>query len=132
MTFGQDAAPQTANDWLRANVRELMDLRRWTQMELAKRLGVSQPWLSKRLTGTTPFQIEDIDAIGAVFGLSPQELLCAGFGKWDRRDGEERRAGHERRRRPHAPFHQTGIPLKYRDGKEVGCDSFSQAVCSAY
>jgi transcriptional regulator with XRE-family HTH domain len=100
MTFGQDPTPQTANEWVRANVRELMDLRRWTQVQLAERLKVSQPWLSKRLTGTTPFQIEDLDMFAAAFGLSPQELLCAGFGKWDRRNIDERRTGRDRRRQP--------------------------------
>lgn len=97
MTFGQDASPRTANEWVRANVKELMELRRWTQSDLAERLSVSQPWLSKRLTGTTPFQIEDLDAIAHVFGLSPSELLCAGHGQWDRRAGEDRRRGEDRR-----------------------------------
>lgn len=88
-----------ANDQLRANVRELLDLRRWTQTELADRLGQSQPWLSKRLTGTTPFQIEDVDAIAAAFDLSPSDLLCVGFGQWDRRSMPDRRSGLERRYR---------------------------------
>ena len=70
MTFG--TTPQTANEWLRANVQELMDLRRWNQSELAARLHVSQPWLSKRLRGRTPFHMRDLDAIAHVFGLSPQ------------------------------------------------------------
>jgi len=98
MRLEDDRRPLTANDQIRANVRELMDLRRWTQADLAERLGRSQPWLSKRLTGTTPFQIEDLDTFSAAFGLKPAELLCMGFGKWDRRQTPERRAGDERRR----------------------------------
>ena len=113
MTYGHDASPQTANEWLRANVRELMDLRKWTQQELAERLGVSQPWLSKRLTGRTPFHMRDLDAIAHVFGLSPHELLCAGYGQWDRRHGSDRRSGDERRR--HKPEPQ---PIRRpRDGE---------------
>lgn len=116
MTFGQDPAPQTANEWVRANVRELMAVRRWTQSDLAERLGVSQPWLSKRLTGTTPFQIEDLDALAQVFGLSPHTLLYSGFGKWDRRSGDERRTGEDRRHpqreigHPTDPFFQRDSP----------------------
>jgi transcriptional regulator with XRE-family HTH domain len=125
MTFGQDpTTPRTANDWLRVNVQELMKVRRWTQAQLADRLGVSQPWLSKRLTGTTPFQIEDLDSISALFGLTPQELLCAGYGKWDRRSGRERRSGFDRRgkarstpaEQPSPPFRRREHPHKDSDG----------------
>jgi transcriptional regulator with XRE-family HTH domain len=86
-----------ANNQVRANVEALMEQYRWTQAELADRLGQSQPWLSKRLTGKTPFQIEDLDAIGDVFGLSPAQLLQPGHGKLDRRLGSERRTHAERR-----------------------------------
>lgn len=88
----------TANDQIRQNLRELMDWRQMTQADLAEALGVSQPWVSKRLSGITPFQIEDLDAIGKVFGLTPAELLQPGYGQWDRRLGSERRSGAERRR----------------------------------
>ena len=94
----------SANDQLRVNLRALMRWRKMTQAELADQLGVSQPWVSKRMSGVTPFQIEDLDAIGAVFGLSPMELLQPGTGAWDRRHGTERRIGLERRRnRPIIP-----------------------------
>jgi transcriptional regulator with XRE-family HTH domain len=92
-----------ANRQVRANVEALMEAYRWTQAELAERLGESQPWLSKRLTGKTPFQIEDLDALGAVFGLSPAQLLQPGHGKLDRRTGGQRRVGVERRQ-PGARF----------------------------
>ena len=99
MTFGQEPPPHTANEWVRANVREAMELRRWSQSELAARLDRSQPWLSKRLTGITEFQLSDLDAIAAVFGLSPSELLQPGYGKWDRRVGERRQRQDRRRTR---------------------------------
>ena len=119
MTFGQDPpAPRTANDWVRANVMEAMNARKWTQAELADRLGRSQPWLSKRLTGTTPFKIEDLDTIAAVFELSPAELLGHGYGKWDRRSGRERRSGFDRRGavRPRSPFLQRERPREDDEG----------------
>lgn len=100
MTLGDESAPpRTANEQIRENVRALMDLRRWKQADLAERLGRSQPWLSKRLTGKTPFHMSDLDALSAVFSLSQAEVLQPGFGKWDRRSGEDRRRVPERRRR---------------------------------
>ena len=70
---------------------------RMTQAELAECLGKSQPWLSKRLTGVTPFHMDDLDGIGRVFGLSPAQLLQQGYGVFDRRRGTERRSGSDRR-----------------------------------
>lgn len=124
MTFGQDATPRTANEWARANVKELMEVRRMTQAQLAERLGVSQPWLSKRITGTTEFQLGDLDAIGAVFGLSPADLLCAGYGKWDRRSGRERRERAERRQGRAVPFPRREHPTRnHAEGNGVAADS---------
>ncbi len=114
MTLGDGGppTPKTANEWVQTNVREAMDARGWTQSELAERLGQSQPWLSKRLTGHTPFQIEDLDALARVFGLSPTEWLCAGYGKWDRRRIIDRRGGADRRRRvaDRSPFMHREYP----------------------
>ena len=99
--FASEGFPgvQSTNDLLRANVRELLDMRRMTQADLAKQLNVSQPWVSKRLSGTTPFQIGDIDAVADSFGLSPAQLLCVGHGTQDRRKAQhDRRCGEDRRR----------------------------------
>lgn len=92
-----DSPTLDANDQVRVNVECLMEMRDWTQVELADRLQRSQPWLSKRLTGATPFQIEDLDLFADVFGLSPAQLLQSGYGKLDRRSGHDRRCGAERR-----------------------------------
>lgn len=88
----------TANDRLRQNLRELMEWRRLTQAELAEALGVSQPWVSKRLSGVTPFQIEDLDRLARLFDLTVAQLLQDGYGQWERRSGEDRRVSLERRR----------------------------------
>lgn len=93
-----------AEHQLRLNLLELMEFRKMTQADLAQRLGQTQPWLSKRLSGKawteggSRFQLEDLDALSDVFGLSPSELLQPGHGKWDRRRAGERRIGTERRR----------------------------------
>jgi transcriptional regulator with XRE-family HTH domain len=62
-------------------------------MDLAKKLGKSQAWVSRRLRGGDvdggTFQIEDLEPIAYVFGLSPVQLLSG--------EGLERRRGEERR-----------------------------------
>ena len=105
--------PLTANERIIQTVKSLMDWRRMTQADLAALLDRSQPWLSKRLTGTTPFQIEDLDALGGVFGLSPAELLQAGHGNLDRRTGDDRRSGADRRHARPLP-HTATIPQRRR------------------
>lgn len=94
----------TAEAQLRLNLIELMDFRRMTQAQLAERLGKSQSWVSKRLSGKawteggSRFQFEDLDALARVFDLPADALLRPGFGKWDRRCGADRRTGGDRRR----------------------------------
>lgn len=94
----------TAEAQLRLNIIELMDFRRMKQAHLADRLGKSQSWVSKRLSGKawtaggSRFQFEDLDALARVFDLPPDALLRPGFGKWDRRRGGDRRMGSDRRR----------------------------------
>ena len=87
-----------ANDHVRVNVECLMELHHLTQAELAEKMRKSQPWLSKRLTGVTPFHLEDLDLVGEVFGLSPAQLLQSGYGQLDRRHSQDRRSGVDRRR----------------------------------
>jgi transcriptional regulator with XRE-family HTH domain len=91
----------SAGELLRRNVLELMRSRGLNQTALATKLGHSQPWLSRRLSGKGGhggrFQFEDVDRLANVFGLSPAQLLCAGQGQWDRRRGSDRRRGEDRR-----------------------------------
>lgn len=102
-----------AEEQLRRNVRELMKTWKWNQVTLARKIGRSQSWLSRRLKAPsemtdddkddekndhgTRFQFSDLDALAAVFRLSPAELLQPKYGKWDRRSGRERRSGLDRR-----------------------------------
>ena len=87
-----------SNDRVRANVEQLMEMHGINQVELVARVAKSQPWLSKRMTGQTPFRMSDLDLLAEVFGLSPWQLLQEGYGKLDRRGGAERRCGTDRRR----------------------------------
>ena len=99
----------SAEEWLRRNVLDLMEFYRMKQATLAERIGRSQSWLSRRLSGKSwdqggsRFQFEDLDALAAVFGLSPAELLEPKYGEWNRRTGHERRSGTDRRRKPRTP-----------------------------
>jgi len=98
-----DAPGVGTEERLRLNILELLAFRRMKQTEFAERLGRSQSWVSKRLAGKASgkgsrFQLSDLDTLGAVFGLSPAELLEPRYGKWERRSGTDRRQHGERRR----------------------------------
>src|SRR5688572_16261056 len=110
LDMGGHDTPATAEEWLRRNVVELMRFYRMRQATLAEKIGRSQSWLSRRLSGKpwdqggSRFQFEDLDKLADVFGVSPAELLQPKYGEWDRRTGHERRSGTDRRRRAHSPF----------------------------
>lgn len=97
-----DSLDVGAEEQLRQNLLEILEFRRMKQTDLADRLGRSQSWVSKRLTGKASgrgsrFQLSDLDALSAIFGLSPSELLQPAYGKRDRRSGHERRQRPDRR-----------------------------------
>lgn len=46
-----------------------------TQEQLAERLDRSQQWISRRITGTTPVDASDLEAIAAALGVSIHHLL---------------------------------------------------------
>jgi transcriptional regulator with XRE-family HTH domain len=56
-------------------IRALLGRRRMTGRELARRLGVSPSWVSYRLTGTQPIDLNDLDAIAEVLKVSIVDLL---------------------------------------------------------
>jgi transcriptional regulator with XRE-family HTH domain len=43
--------------------------------QLAFQLGKSQPWMSRRLTGEIPFDVEELDAVAAILNVAPRELF---------------------------------------------------------
>lgn len=99
---------------LRCNIEHLMEMFGWNQTELAIRVGKDQSWVSRHLSRKPPpsgarFQFSDLDALAAVFGLSPAELLAHRYGKWDRRIGDERRQRADRRQ-ARSPFQQREYP----------------------
>jgi transcriptional regulator with XRE-family HTH domain len=45
--------------------------------QLARRLGVSQTWISTRLNGTTPLDLDDMERIAAALDVSVLQLMPA-------------------------------------------------------
>jgi transcriptional regulator with XRE-family HTH domain len=60
---------------LARNLRALMDMREWTQTEMARRSGVSQRMVSHVLSRSTGCSIETADALAKPFGLTGWHLL---------------------------------------------------------
>lgn len=57
-------------------IRILLAARNERQLWLAEQLGVSVFWLSRRMSGSIAFNVDDLDRIAAVFGKTLDELLA--------------------------------------------------------
>lgn len=96
------------------SVRVLMALDQTTQRQLAERLGVSQQAVSARLTGRTPWDVNDLDGIAAAFGVTAVDLLTgavAGPGTrpaavGQTHEGPHRNIGEAPQRLPHLDSNQ--------------------------
>lgn len=64
---------------LAANLRSMMALKGWNQVELAKRSGVSQRMISHIVTRSAACSIETADALARPFGLHGWHLLIPGL-----------------------------------------------------
>lgn len=58
-------------------IEVLLTRRRMSGAALAKALGVSQPYVWRRLTGETSLDLSDIERIAAVLDIEPVDLLRA-------------------------------------------------------
>jgi transcriptional regulator with XRE-family HTH domain len=56
-------------------IRALLARRKITASELARRLHVSQPYISRRLTGDTAFDVDDLDRIAAELDVDIADLF---------------------------------------------------------
>lgn len=56
-------------------IRVLLARRRMSASELARRIGQTQPYLSRRLTGDVALDVDDLDKIAQVMGVEPAALL---------------------------------------------------------
>ena len=56
-------------------IRALLGRRKMSASELARRMGVSQKYMSRRITGETAFDVDDLNAIAAVLGVEVATLI---------------------------------------------------------
>ncbi len=60
------------------NVMRLRIQRGWTQQQLARELGVTQPRIAQIESACANVQIDTLDRLAAVFGVEPARLLQSG------------------------------------------------------
>ena len=58
------------------HVEEKRAMRRWTQEELAKRVGMKQPTYSKRIKNQGPWNGAEIDDIAKAFGQKASDFIA--------------------------------------------------------
>lgn len=56
-------------------IRALLARRRMSASELARVIGVTQPYISRRLTGDTPLDVDDLAKIADALGVHISDLL---------------------------------------------------------
>jgi lambda repressor-like predicted transcriptional regulator len=56
-------------------IRALLARRRISAAELARRTGLKQSTLARRMTGETAFDLDDLELIAATLGVDVQELI---------------------------------------------------------
>lgn len=61
------------------NIKTLRKQKRWTQKEVAEKLGVSVPAFSKMETGMTDLNLSRLNQIAGLFIITPAELLSEGM-----------------------------------------------------
>lgn len=67
-------------------IRAMMARRRMTGAGLARALGVSEAWVSYRLSGKQAIDLNDLERIAEVLGIAPQDLLPPPIGAASRRE----------------------------------------------
>lgn len=63
------------NEAVAGEIRAELARRRWSQAELAAKLGADQMWLSRRLRAAKPLTLTEFDAIAQALEIAPAELL---------------------------------------------------------
>lgn len=67
----------TLSEIVAANIRAEAARRRLSQVQLGELIGMSQGAINKRWTGKRQWQLEDIEAVAALFGIEVRELVTA-------------------------------------------------------
>jgi len=67
---------QTLSGAVAANIRAELARQRVSQAQVAERLGLSQAAVSRRLTGQTPFELDEVAAVADLLAVAPSHLLA--------------------------------------------------------
>lgn len=84
MTSTPTPARTSLSDRVAEEIRAQMGRKRMTQAAMAKALGVSQAWVSYRLVGKQPIDLNDLEAIARVLGVAVAELFPVDVRQSDR------------------------------------------------
>jgi transcriptional regulator with XRE-family HTH domain len=60
---------------VRSRVQHLLAERGWTGRELARRTGIHQASLSRKLAGTVKFDLDDLPRLAAAFEVTTADLV---------------------------------------------------------
>lgn len=74
MTQAQERTA-TLSDLVAEEIRALLARRRMSGRQLANALGVSPSWVSYRLTGTQPIDLNDLERIATVLNVPAERLM---------------------------------------------------------
>ncbi|MFT4156526.1 MAG: helix-turn-helix transcriptional regulator [Microbacterium sp.] len=69
---------QGTQELVERSIRMHLASRKQTQAWLAKQLGVTPFWISRRLSGEIPFDLEVLDRIATVFGIGIDRMIADG------------------------------------------------------
>jgi transcriptional regulator with XRE-family HTH domain len=58
-----------------AEIRAEMGRQKLSQVELAKKLGQAQPWVSRRVSGSASLDLDDLEAFAAALNVPTHKLL---------------------------------------------------------
>lgn len=75
MSVNVTAGGTTLTDQIAEEIRSWMGRRQMSQAELSRQLNVSKMWVSYRLSGTQPIDVNDLDRIASVLGVGVVDLL---------------------------------------------------------
>src|SRR4030095_8671617 len=78
MTITPTAAQTPLSEQVAEEIRVMMTRRRMSGAQLARQLGVSQMWVSDRLRGATPIDLNDLERIAGVLDVAVADLLPPG------------------------------------------------------
>jgi transcriptional regulator with XRE-family HTH domain len=60
-----------------ARIRALLRALGWSESELGRRLGFTQPSLSRRMVGASRWELSELEHVARVLGVTAEELVGA-------------------------------------------------------